>query len=360
MPSTRTRVDLSGLRVLDDLPSPPVVAMEILRLGRDPDTGLDELAEVLSRDPALAGKVIRIANAAAYRRRGEVVSVADAATRLGLRTLEVISLGFSLVRDLPKNGSLAGMNLDEFWRRSLTTAVMARRLAAEHLPGAAQEAFISGLFAHLGRMVLAERATRAYEPVAVAGQGWPSAGQEIDALGFSNLDVSAALLQAWELPKVLVDTAGHLAEADTDPDLARLVSLAMAADEFLARPEQPGAAVALDEAVAAALGGNATSEQVLEGSAEDISEACAVFDVEAGSVADPQQMLEDSRNALIDASLLLAEDLESEERRSQALVREVQELEERVREDSLTRLPNRAALDEFLAAGTASTRSAYC
>ena len=76
MQTTRTRVDLASLGVLDNLASPPVVAMEILRLGRDPDAGLDDLAEVLSHDPALSAKVIRVANAAAYRRRGDVVSVA--------------------------------------------------------------------------------------------------------------------------------------------------------------------------------------------------------------------------------------------------------------------------------------------
>lgn len=353
MHSTRPRVDLAAMGLLDDLPSPPVVAMEILRLGKDPDTGLDELATVLSRDAALASKVIRIANAAAYRRRGEVVSVQDAAARLGLRTLEVISLGFSLVGDHPKSGELAGMSLHRYWRRSLTTAVLARRIASEHLPALAQEAFIVGLFSQLGRMVLAERATRRYEPVVVAGDGWPDVAAEREALGHSTLDVTAALLRSWDLPSVMIDAAEELVllhhsdEGDVS-DLVGVVSVAMAADAVLDEPSRPGLSAILDERVERHLGPDGSVEELLVTSRDDVAEACAVFEVELDDSFDPSELLAQSRKALIDASLTLAEDLEAEERRSQALVREVRELEERVREDSLTRLPNRSALDEFL------------
>jgi diguanylate cyclase (GGDEF)-like protein len=351
MQQTDSRIDLAQLGILDSLPSPPAVAVEILRLSRSPDVGLDELAEVLMHDPAMSLKVVRVANSAAYRRRGDVVSVAVAATRLGMRSLVVVALGFSLVRDMPKSGRLAGMDLDEYWHRSLTVATVARRVAARCLPHFVQEAFIVGLFAHLGRLVLAEYATALYQPVVLEGNGWPNATAERGRLGFSSNQIGAALLRAWSMPDVLIQTVEGLHEpAGSRPDdqLITVVQAAMAADAVLAHPADGAALLELDGFAAQLLGGTHESEELLSGVTEDLADAHEILDLDPLAIGDVDVLLTESRSLLVNASVALAEDLEVEEQRSLALRREVHELQARVREDALTRLPNRSALDEFL------------
>ena len=63
------------LSSLGTLPTPPFVAMEIIRLTRDPDSSATDLAEVLSNDPVLATRVLQIANSPAYGLAREVTTV---------------------------------------------------------------------------------------------------------------------------------------------------------------------------------------------------------------------------------------------------------------------------------------------
>lgn len=351
MQQTDSRLDLAEFGVLDTLPSPPAVALAILRLSRSPDVGLDELAEVLKLDPAMSSKVVRVANSAAYRRRGDVTSVADAATRLGMRSLVVVALGFSLVRDMPKTGHLASMSLEEYWRRSMTVAVVARRIAACCLPHSGQEAFIAGLFSHLGRLVLAEHAPGLYQQVVVEGGGWPDPALERERLGFTSTQIGAALLRAWALPDLLVDTVERLDEpqsGDAEPQLLDVVQAGMVADSVLMNPADGSALSSLDQFAGRLLGGGHEAEELLGGAREELTETHEMFDLDPTAVADVDALLTESRRLLVSASVGLAEDLEIEEQRSLALRREVHELQARVREDALTRLPNRSALDEFL------------
>ena len=59
---------LTALEKAKDLPSVPAVAMEVLRLAREDDADTGELARVVSLDPALAAKILKIANSALFGR----------------------------------------------------------------------------------------------------------------------------------------------------------------------------------------------------------------------------------------------------------------------------------------------------
>ncbi len=352
MQSTRPRLDITHLGLLDDLPSPPAVAMEILRLSRIEGTGIDELANVLSHDPAMSSKVIRVANSAAYRRRSDVLTVADAAGRLGMRSLSVIALGFSLVRDMPKSGRIAGLDVDDFWKRSLTVAAVARRIAHRTLPQLAEEAFVVGLFTHLGRILLAEHAPGLYGQVVEIGDGWPPTALERSHLGFSNLEIGAALLRAWQLPELFSRTVDQLEEPRTaageELRLSDVVRAAVTADMVVADATDSPALQSLDADAHRLLGATSSAEELLAGVSDDVAEAFDLFEIGQSEPIDIEPLLAESRSMLVVASVELAGDLEAEGQRSRSLAREVRELQARVREDSLTRLPNRAALDEFL------------
>lgn len=352
MQSTRPRLDITNLGLLDDLPSPPAVAMEILRLSRAEDTGIDQLAEVLTHDPAMSSKVIRVANSAAYRRRTDVLTVADAASRLGMRSLWVIALGFSLVRDMPKSGRFAGLDIEDFWRRSLTVAAASRRVARRSLPQQAEEAFVVGLFSHLGRLVLAERAPGLYSEVVAMGDGWPPTALERSHLGFSNLEIGAALLRAWELPELFSEAVDEIEGARTPAGegirLSDVVRAAATADIVLADASETQALQSLDTDARRLLGASSSAEDLLDGVEDDLADLFDLFELSAGETTDVAALLGESRSKLVVASVELAQDLDAEAQRSRSFSREVRQLQARVREDPLTRLPNRTAFDEFL------------
>ena len=109
------------------LPSLPSVAIEVLRLCQQERTQAEELGEVLSQDPALAAKVLKLANSPFFGLRNDVATVSHAVVMLGMVSVRTIALGFSLVKGL-SNAAPRGFAHREYWARSLVSATAARVL----------------------------------------------------------------------------------------------------------------------------------------------------------------------------------------------------------------------------------------
>lgn len=96
------------IRTVESLPSPPNVAVQIVQLCQDASSSLQELTQVLSLDPALAARVLRVSNSAAYARGREVTSLAQAITTLGAGPISIVALGFSLKAAIPVGSTTQG------------------------------------------------------------------------------------------------------------------------------------------------------------------------------------------------------------------------------------------------------------
>ena len=165
-------IDADIVGSLGTLPTPPFVAMEIIRLTRDPESSATDLADVLSNDPVLATRILQVANSPAYGLAREVTTVDRATALLGLKAVKMMALSFSLAADV---GDDAGaLSLKTYWYHSLLNAVTARRWAELSQPGLSEEAFLAGLLSNLGRLVLARSREADYRKVLEAsGSAWP-------------------------------------------------------------------------------------------------------------------------------------------------------------------------------------------
>ena len=113
----------------ENLPAMPAVAVEFVRLSQDETTSLEKLASVLSRDPALAVKLLRLANSPLFCMATEVTTLQRACMVLGLKTVKLMALSFSLVSTLQAGKGSGPLNYEEFWKRSLVCAVAGRSWA---------------------------------------------------------------------------------------------------------------------------------------------------------------------------------------------------------------------------------------
>jgi HD-like signal output (HDOD) protein len=89
------------------------VAAEVLRLTEDEDSTLDELAGALSRDPALSAKLLRLSNSSLFNLGQEITTLQRATMVLGMKTVKLMSLSFSLAGSLPREGEIAAFDLQE-------------------------------------------------------------------------------------------------------------------------------------------------------------------------------------------------------------------------------------------------------
>lgn len=225
--------------MIADLPGLPAVAQEALSLLSDPTTLPEELQEVLSRDPALALRVLRLANSAFYRRKREVSTLTSAILLLGFKTIQTLILSSAVHRVLSTAGALANVLWDHSFAAGLACRELRKRVGPQG--DAVEEAFLAGLFHDVAKGVIVTKFPGVYgRPLGFLG--------EVSELGFHHGQLGHVLLTKWEIPSALaVAVGGHHDEDATD-----LGCLARVAD-WLAWGMAPGIGADPPEAPAGAL-----------------------------------------------------------------------------------------------------------
>jgi HD-like signal output (HDOD) protein len=126
----------------------PAVALEVHNLAQKADIDAPKVVDVLQKDPVLAGRVLRIAQSAAFSPGGGITSLRDAVVRLGMRNLSDIALEVSMnVRIFRARAYAEPM---EMVRRHSTVCAHLARLVSTFTPIAAEYAFLCGLLHDVG------------------------------------------------------------------------------------------------------------------------------------------------------------------------------------------------------------------
>jgi diguanylate cyclase (GGDEF)-like protein len=248
-----TRFD--ELKATNQLPSPTGVALAILRLGEAETTTPQEIAHILQTDPALSGRVLKIANSAYCGRTRPVGSVREAVTHLGIRLVRNVALGFSLVSQCGR-GACRGFDYGGFWSRSLAMGVAAQEVAAYMGQIAPAEAFTCGLLAQVGRLALASIYPESYGAILTrVGRGNPAelCRQEREHFATDHNELTAALLKDWGLAEVCVEAARSHERAEQSglpgggrtQALVRLLSTAAQMADVCVAPEEGRSAAVL-------------------------------------------------------------------------------------------------------------------
>jgi diguanylate cyclase (GGDEF)-like protein len=209
----------------DSLPAMPAVALAIMARCRDHDVDFGELASLVSSDPSLAARLLRLANSCAFAGRTDVTSVQNALTRLGLRLTQATVLGFALVTETK---GPAGLDTGAFWRFALTTSQAARVLAQVTKAEDPDDAFAAGLLQDVGVLAFACALPDRY-PLIVARhyrEAVPLDELERAELGVDHAEVGARLLRGWGLPEAIHEPIRHQVDINAvdDAELPRKVA----------------------------------------------------------------------------------------------------------------------------------------
>lgn len=209
------------LRHAGNLPSPSGVGLAILRLTQNPDHSIEELSRCIQADPALTGRLLRLANSPSRAGVEPVQTVAQAAKRLGVRAVRSVALGFTLV-SAHRASLCAGFDHDRYWSKSLACAVAARAVAVRTGSFDAAEAFTCGLLSQIGMLALASIHTETYGRVLDETADKPLAdllAAERRAFQIHHVEISAALMSEWGLSRALTGAVALWAsQSDAEAD----------------------------------------------------------------------------------------------------------------------------------------------
>jgi diguanylate cyclase (GGDEF)-like protein len=235
----------ADLKARGRLPSPKGVAAAIVRLLERDDFPVEQLVHLVQSDPAIAGRLLKVANAAAWGRPRPLVALRQAILALGALRVRDLVVGFSLLRH-HQAGQCRTFDYAGFWSRSLATAIACQELAPRaQVPD--EEIFTLGLLARVGELGLATLFPDAYGAL-LAGRPAPRAllVLENERFGFDHRALTASMLADWGLPELLLRAAYHhefpddsgLPEGSRQDTLCRTLDFARALAEVCVAPDE--------------------------------------------------------------------------------------------------------------------------
>jgi HD-like signal output (HDOD) protein len=164
-----------------------------------PDFNLDDVRRLIESDPALASRIMRVANSAAYRASGPCSSVAQAIVRIGATNVSGLAMAMSAMTLFKDVGGVGQRIRDH----SAGTAAVARELAmCLDLAALSPKVFLAGLLHDFGKLLLIQTGEVAYAAL-VAQELSPSSLhlREQVLWGFDHAMLGAHVLLSWNVPE---------------------------------------------------------------------------------------------------------------------------------------------------------------
>ncbi|MFT5233991.1 MAG: HD-like signal output (HDOD) protein [Candidatus Krumholzibacteriia bacterium] len=216
------------MSVMKNLPPLPEVTRQLMTVLGDDNASAKDVAKVLTSDPALAGKVLKLVNSSFYGVSKEVTTISRAVVILGFTGIRNLALGFGSVEALKKMAG--GVDMHDFWQHALITGAACQSLVP-HLKVRIdpEEAFIGGLMHDIGAYVLATAVPEVYQSIVDDRYG-DCLAREHEEFGMTHAQVGQGLLQYWQLPDAFCDAARYHHDVpvatDGERPLTNLVALA--------------------------------------------------------------------------------------------------------------------------------------
>lgn len=223
------------------LPPVPVVMDELLKALNNEDVDINTLVRIISKDPSMSMNVLKVVNSAFYRLPYQVSAVDHALRMLGLKEITMICIACGAYKALAPSRSAQTFNLDEFWKHSVATGVIAKRLCKELKIGDKDIIYFLGLLHDVGKVILDRIAHDIYTMViqTTYDESIPIREAEKRIIGESHDAVGGLIMKKWRLPPVFSHAAQYHHSVQEAPEENRsvvaIVSLAnqMARVRFL-------------------------------------------------------------------------------------------------------------------------------
>ena len=195
---------------INKMPSLPTSVTKVLEICNNMQTSPADLNQVISLDPVLVGRVLKLLNSAYYGLRKPITSLTRAIIMLGINTVKNLALSTAIIDNFPSKNSSPCLDMEGFWRHSLCVGVSAKLLARERGISAkfVEEYFTAGLLHDIGKIPLCAVLSKEYmHTIGKADQEKKALFQEEkDELGLDHSAAGTLISAAWKLPGAVGDT----------------------------------------------------------------------------------------------------------------------------------------------------------
>jgi HD-like signal output (HDOD) protein len=221
--------ELSAGRV--ELPSFPEVVIRVRRVLTDPNSTVDKVVRVVGSEPALAARLMRIANSASLNTSGKsITDLRTAINRMGYNMVRSASMTFAMAQ-IRDNARLASVKpyLDELWERCSLTAAFSYVVARTCTRINADEAMLTGMMHAIGKLYILTRVVDHPELFA-------SVAALNEVIDDWHAEIGKAILENWDFADEMVQAVGNQNDLERSlpevADLSDVVAVAILMASF--------------------------------------------------------------------------------------------------------------------------------
>ena len=230
-----------SIREVSTIATLPEITTRIIATVEDPKSTARQLHQIITHDPALVARILKVVNSAFYGLPGQIGSIERAIVLLGLNAVKNIAIASSLGQ-LFRGGQLCeGSSPRDLWTHCIAVAITARALAREMKLPISDEAFLAGMIHDLGMIVSLkvhpDKLREVCHKIQTGGGDFCAVEQEL--IGMDHAQLGMALAEAWKFPRPCQLVAGYHPRPTALADNTRiLVTLVAVADILCCHGEQ--------------------------------------------------------------------------------------------------------------------------
>lgn len=195
---------------IKNLPSLPSVAHKVEDLLNSPKSNAEDFDAVISQDPALTAKLLKLVNSAFYGLANKVDSVTRAIAIVGFKQIRDLVTSISVMEAF-KGIESRSFNMRDFWKHSVACGVASQVIAIYRRDPKPEVNFTAGLLHDVGKLVMLTECPSDYQQVIALNKYKKLLGYaaEKQVFGFTHAEVGVELSRLWKHPLNLQVAIGH-------------------------------------------------------------------------------------------------------------------------------------------------------
>jgi HD-like signal output (HDOD) protein len=203
--SSRERISLDQVvQRIDEISTLPQVALRVMEVANDPDSGAADLKEVMEGDAALSARILRCVNSSAYATRTKITNLQQAIAYLGLKQIRNMAMTASVSDLFKKDEQVGSYRRLDLWRHLVSVGICARLIALRRKLRDFEDAFLAGLLHDIGIILEDQHVHTAFcRMIGALDQEHALTVVEQKELGFDHTQLGGRVADSWNFPEAV-------------------------------------------------------------------------------------------------------------------------------------------------------------
>lgn len=182
------------------LPSMPDIFLQVKKIVDDPSSNTNNIAAVITRDPSLTARILKVSNNSLYRANSEITNLQLAISRMGMQLVKTLVTSHSITQMFNQPQGVLKPFFVRLQQHSTEVSAHAYAIAKHYSKVNPDDALLAGLVHNIG-----------YLPMAKCIDTFPEFAEEpgllIEVMGKLHTRVGEMILKSWLFPKHIIDAS---------------------------------------------------------------------------------------------------------------------------------------------------------